>query len=246
VSAGGGEVEVLSVPREHARSLRVLIDRRPARVDAETARRTEEVWARKARENPRLFGGGVLSVESLDLARGIVRARADEYKRLVVRPEVETGVCQLSASAVLLAPDGRGRESVLLGKRGAGTRMYPGLWQVCPAGGVEPPGDGRDELTHADLAAEVAREMREEAGIELGEERPRALWIVRDVGASSCDIVLRVGLERAVPAHPQRGALWEHDELRWVALAELGAFAREHRLVSSTRAVLGQLVAGPP
>jgi 8-oxo-dGTP pyrophosphatase MutT (NUDIX family) len=238
VSGGGGKVELFPVPPEHARSLRVVIDRTPARLDAETARRTDEVWERKRRENPRLFGGGVLSVESLDLARGIVRARLDEYKRLVVQPEVDTGVAQLSASAVLLAPDDRGFLSVLLGKRGEKTRMYPGLWQLCPAGGVEPPEDGRAELTHADLADEVAREMREEAGIDPREGRPPALCIVRDVEASSYDIVMRVDLDRAVPPRPQREARWEHEDLRWVALEELDEFGREHRVIASTRAVL--------
>jgi 8-oxo-dGTP pyrophosphatase MutT (NUDIX family) len=245
VSPPGGQVELLAVPPAHARSLRVVIDRTPVPVDPQTARRTEEVWERKRRENPRLFGGALLSVESLDLARGVVRARVDEYKRLVVRPEVPTGVAQLSASAVLLAPDDRGRRCVLLGKRGEKTRMYPGLWQLCPAGGVEPPEDGRAELTHTHLADEVAREMREEAGIEPPQDRPPALCIVHDLEAGSYDVIVRVDLGRAVEPRPQRHAQWEHQDLRWVPLDDIDHFDGGGRIIASTRAVLAHLGPNP-
>lgn len=105
-------------------------------------------------------------------------------------------------------------DRVLLVRRSLNQRVAPGTWQ-CPAGKQEP-----DETIEQTLA----RELREETGLDLIESTP--------LGTTATELVTR-----GVPA------LWhqhsflveatggdvvlshEHSEHRWVPLEELGDFA---------------------
>jgi len=187
------------------------------------------VWDELRAAIPRLFNGGLLSVVSIDAQRGVIRARRDTYQRLVVQPRVKTGVRQLSVTGAV-----ERRGEILLGRRGPGTRMYAGMWELAPAGGVEPPPPGVRELTHEALVNELRREAREEAGLEItGAGMPLA--IVYDAAAESYDIVLRV--ETAGDA---TSGDWEYQELRWVPMAGLRAFEHEHapEIIPPTRAIM--------
>ena len=194
----------------------------------------ERAWREMLRANPRLHNGPVLSVMSIDAATGVIRARRDTYQRLVVQPRVMTGVRQLSVTGVV-ERDG----SVLLGRRGGETRMYPGMWELGPAGGVEPPGPGVRAFGHGALLDELRRESREEAGLEIGGEGA-PLAVVFDGLAQSYDVVLRV----EALSGPARGeAGWEYQELRWVAWGELRQFERSHsgEIIGPTRALIHAL-----
>jgi 8-oxo-dGTP pyrophosphatase MutT (NUDIX family) len=182
------------------------------------------VWAEMAAANPRLYNGPILAVDSLDAQSGEIKARRDTYQRLVVQPRVRTGVRQLSVTGVVIGRDERGVPCVLLGKRSDRTRMYAGMWELGPSGGVEPPPDGVMTLDHSALLAELRREAQEEAGIDVyGRGLPLA--IVYDPSAESYDVVLMVNTDRRVAAaHTPVG--WEYHEIRWVPVHELRALER--------------------
>jgi hypothetical protein len=199
----------------------------------------EAEWARMRRDNPRLFDGPVLSVVRMDVGSGIV-CRRDTYRRLVVQPVVPTGVEQLSVTGVIVGPDGSGQEAVLLGRRGRGTRMYGGMWELAPSGGLDPPAPGRAELSMDDLRAQLLRELREEVGgplaCSLADARVAA--VLHDAAARSYDLVLRCRAGRAADAHGP-AERWEYDSVRWLSLAGVAGFDRGHaaEIIPPTRAL---------
>lgn len=193
----------------------------------------EAEWNRRRAANPRLFDGPVLSVVNIDGEQGIVRCTIDSYKRLVVQPTIETGVRQLSVTGVLTGIDEHGSRRVLLGRRSHKTRMYGGMWQNCPAGGIDPkPGVSR--MTHRDIADELRREVMEEAGLaEAAVGRPVA--VIFDERARSHDIIVPVDVGEI--GKTVKG--WEYDELRWVHTADVIAFdySESESFMAITRAV---------
>jgi 8-oxo-dGTP pyrophosphatase MutT (NUDIX family) len=203
----------------------------------------DQVWEEMRRQNPRLYGGGLYNVTGIDPQRGRIDAEYDLYKRLVVQPRVETGVIQLSVSALALAPSEHGEPCVLIGKRGDETRIYGGMWQICPAGGVEPPEDitRLGDIGFGKIRADLAREFEEEVGIDLGSRPARPLAVVHDRVARSYDVVLRVEFDRAPPPRPPRGNHWEHQDIRWQSLRDLPAFDRRERIIEPTRALFRSL-----
>src|SRR5262245_13445545 len=96
-------------------------------------------WEQLCRENPRHYDGPLLSVVTFDPERGEMLCRRDQYQRLAVQPQVATGVHLLAVTGVLVATDGGGRRYVLLGRRGKQTRVFGGMWELGPSGGVAPP-----------------------------------------------------------------------------------------------------------
>jgi 8-oxo-dGTP pyrophosphatase MutT (NUDIX family) len=203
----------------------------------------DRAWEAMKRENPRLFGGGLYNVLEIDADRGRITAEYDLYKRLVVQPRVETGVNQLSVSALATAPDESGDPCVLIGKRGQQTRIYGGRWQICPAGGVEPPEDiaALGDIGHEKIRRDLAREFEEEVGIDLDDRPALPIAIVHDRIARSYDLVLRVEFDRPCTPRPHSGNRWEHMEIRWQSLRDLAAFDRSERIIEPTRALFRAL-----
>lgn len=209
-------VRVIRLPA--ARPLQVRIDRsvEPAAQDAAV----EAEWARKRAINPRLFDGPILSVRNIDVATGLVDCVFESYKRLVVQPEVDTGVRQLSITGVLTARDAVGVERVLLGRRSHKTRMYGGMWQNCPAGGIDPD-PGANGLDQKALTEQLLREVKEESGLgPRGGAAPVA--IIFDETARSHDIIVPIDLGTIGDLSTTRG--WEYDELRWVPTSSIAEF----------------------
>jgi 8-oxo-dGTP pyrophosphatase MutT (NUDIX family) len=161
----------------------------------------------------------------------------------VVQPEVATGVEQLSVTGVLLARDADGTQRVLLGKRSAGTRMYAGMWELGPAGGVEAPAADVGEVGLEALVKELAREVREESGLDITGCPTRAAALVHDAMAHSYDVVLLVEVG-SVPA--ARAANWEYEEVRWVRVREVAALLRAERagVIPPSRMLLEMLGRG--
>lgn len=219
--------------------VRIEIETRGAGVEPGDAAAVEAEWARKRAINPRFFDAPVLSVRGIDAAAGVVRCVVERYKRLVVQPEVETGVRQLSVTGVVVARDGNGAERVLLGRRSHRTRMYGGMWQNCPAGGIDPePGVAArgGVMDQGAIAAELMREVEEEAGLKV-REVGKPVAIIYDETARSHDLIVPVDVG-GMPA-TVRG--WEYDELRWVKTGEVAAFEVEEggggKIMAITRAV---------
>lgn len=208
---------------------------------------TERAWTRLCAANPRLYSGPLLAVVSVDFDRGVYHCRRDEFKRLAVQPEVHTGVQLLSVTGVLTARDAMGRPHVLLGRRGEQTRVYPGMWELAPAGGVPPPHASRRDLGEDDLIAQLLDEGEEELGVRFERARVRpACLIARDLIAHSDDVTLEIAhhapgsvelLSEAMRA-PRAEHAWEYSQTRWVPLDTIRQFddAFADEIIITTRA----------
>jgi ADP-ribose pyrophosphatase YjhB (NUDIX family) len=174
-------------------------------------------WDEMRRDIPRLFNAPVLSVVDINQDSGLITCRRDTYQRLVVQPEVATGVEQLSVTGILTAREGDDT-AILLGKRSTQTRMYAGMWELGPAGGVDAPPPEATEISHEALAGELVREVREESGLEIDAAAARAVAIVHDAIAFSHDVVFAVDLGGMPAANADN---WEYDATRWVRQSEI-------------------------
>jgi 8-oxo-dGTP pyrophosphatase MutT (NUDIX family) len=187
--------------------------------------------------NPRLFDGPVLSVREIIPDIGVVRCTLDSYKRLVAQPEVETGVRMLSVTGVLMATDSAGRKRVLLGRRSHKTRMYGGMWQNCPAGGVDPL-EGATRIDDDGLVAELLREVAEESGLQPAAGlRARPIAVIFDETARSHDLIVPLDMGPVSSLATTRG--WEYDELKWLDIGCIAEFeqAEQGKIMAITRAV---------
>ena len=204
----------------------------------------DQAWAKLMAANPRYFDGPLLSVLNLGPADATqptneVMVRRDRFSRLAVQPGVQTGVRILSVTGVLTARDGDGREHVLLGRRGRGTRIYGGMWELGPSGGLQDPPAPVTELDEAAVFSHLADEVQEEAGLLV--EHGRAVGVARDHAAMSDDIVFVCDMG---PLHEVQGragpANWEYEETRWLAVADAAAFDAAHarEIIPPTRALL--------
>lgn len=217
---------------------------------------TEKRWGEMLAANPRLYSGPLLAVVSIDFEEGVIHTRRDEFKRLAVQPQVKTGVQILSVTGVLTARDAQGSEHVLLGRRGRGTRIYGGMWELGPSGGLTPPAALTTTLDERDARRQVLEEAEEELGLQLGSHVDNSpapspahgvVLYVRDTIACSDDLVIPLrheeagSMERLDAALKQQRAThaWEYEETRWVALDELAAFDAQHasEIIITSRAV---------
>lgn len=214
----------------------------------------DRAWAELCAENERLFDGSFLSVEEWTppdasagtrfgvrpgASPGVFTCRVERYRRLAVAGIVAE--CQrvrlLALTGVVTARDRDGVEHVLMGLRASKTRMYGGLWEFAPAGGVDPPGEGQtfDSLL---LRRVLVRELEEEVGLPaeaLGACDP--VMVVLNEEARSYDVVMRtklvVGLEEA--RRRITGGSWEYERVEWVPVSDVPAFVRDYQLVPQGR-----------
>lgn len=203
----------------------------------------EAEWGRLRAANPRYFNGPILVVESADAASNLIRVRRGEFKHLAVRPVVETGVGQLGVTGVLEARDAAGERFVLLGKRSAATRIFGGMWELGPSGGVDPPPASESAMDWQDVWRALVDEIREEVGLAVEPDPAPPVALVDDPVGHSVEVVFRVRIVRPVEelaADVESAAgtsRWEYDEVRWVGVGELAAFARAERVIPATVAV---------
>jgi len=212
-------VTVTVVPVDRAPDdLIIEIDRTPP---PRTTPEIERVWAERVKLYPRSFNAPILAFNGYE--DGVVRCQTDDYKRLAVQPDVPTGVCVLSVSGVVRCESPE--PAVLLGRRSPGTRVYGGMWEVGPSGGIDPPMYGtRVSGEHA--LDQLRTESREEIGVELTPTRARVIALVVDHVAHSCDITIEVVLAEQIDVHVGEG--WEYTEAIWVPIQNLHAFASDH------------------
>ena len=148
----------------------------------------------------------------------------------------------LAVTAIVVAGEG-GESRVLLGRRGARVRMYPGLWEFGPSGGVDSPplSVGRLGVEHlrSHLADEIAEELGPGALDALGAavDAAEPVAIVRDQAARSDDVCFVV---RAGGGLEEHEANWEYSEARWATLKEAAALnaAEPEAMIPPTRALM--------
>lgn len=234
--------------------LRITLDAPERRLDPAARARVDAFWERATAANPRLFDGPMLSCVETDPDAAILRCRRATFRHLVCQPTVETGTMQTSVTGVLTAFDERDRHHVLLARRGPHTRVYPGMWELAPSGGIDPPtpttSGGPGHLTGQDAWAQLTLELEEElaplglGGIASYLSAPDPPCLCIDHAARSVDIVLpvRVRFDPTEPGDngPPDPAGWEYTDARWVPLHELTLFDKRHAadIIPPTRALL--------
>jgi len=128
----------------------------------------DEHWARRSVESPRLFNGAIYVARGMTLESGAldVEFTRIEFKSFLYWREQgypDTGVRDCFGSALIRSSEGH----VLLGRQNAGN-MNGGLAYM-PGGFIDPRDVGPDGTI--DVAASIAREVREETGLQPQELR---------------------------------------------------------------------------
>jgi 8-oxo-dGTP pyrophosphatase MutT (NUDIX family) len=216
----------------------VRVVREPVARTPEQAAGIAAAWDRLCASNPRYFNGRILSFESYDAATGVAVARDEEYRAHAAKRSVDLGLSFFGITGVLCVGEGAGTR-YMLARRGESVHDYPGQWEFGPCGGIDPPASG-DTLTPADLVAELAREAREELGIDLTGAELTHLALVHDRPAiGSTDLMVRCRLA----SEPVTASNWEVSGTRWVTLDELVAWGerRPEAIIPTTRALAAWL-----
>lgn len=224
------------------------------RLPAETlawSERHDLAWRKMVDANARLHDGPIWTVVDASATR--LTVRADQYKRLAIQDDAEIGdlgVRQLGVKGLLIGQDHAGTPRLLIARRGSETRIYAGMWEIAPSGGVDP----RSAPTPATIAAALSEELREELGLEMPPGvAPAAVALVDDPIARSIDVLLRVDWPTVVSPRAglcgQETCSWEYVDAVWISQDEVGEFAMRSLSAISppTRAVLawmGWLPAG--
>jgi hypothetical protein len=144
-------------------------------------------WEAYRRRNPRAFDGPpwhVLGVHRNGCGGAVIHVIETTYRFYAVQGQDFGGMCGLGVRGIT-----RERTGVLLGRRADGVAHYPGLWELAPAGSLEP---GRDP------ARMVAIELREETGLD-GLGPPRPIAILFDPLARAWEIVHRIDVAAGRP-----------------------------------------------
>lgn len=134
----------------------------------------DRVWEEATRANPDLFDGPVVACGGLEWsAPRILRltwVRVTYRHYALRRVPGASALPSLFVNVVQPTPDRR-----VLAARMSPSTAAPGRWQL-PGGSVEPPREG-EALDESALAAQAARELREELGIGVAGGDLK-LWVV--------------------------------------------------------------------
>lgn len=202
------------------------IERLPADATA-WSEQHETAWKTMLDANPRLHDGPIWSVVEADAAR--LTVRADRYKRLAVQDDATIGglgVRQLGVKGLVVGHDKSGTPRLLLARRGSETRIYAGMWEIAPGGGVDP----RAAPSAESIAVALGQEFQEELGLELpASARPMPVALIDDPIARSVDVLLRVDWPGVVSPRAglcgQGSCSWEYVDAVWISAGEVGEFA---------------------
>ncbi len=216
----------------------------------------DQAWQALCAANPRLFDAPIWSVHDPDPAAGTLRVRPSSFRRLCAQrdPRVgDLGVRLLGVKCVLLGHDARGHLHIRINRRHPDTRVYGGLWEMGPGGGVGPRDapDRAGAISEDQLLQHLANECQEELGLDLlrstrpptkaaadqpslpSAAPPRAAparrALMLDEFATSVDVVFV--REMLHPIDPRAAACramdrdWEYIDSAWLARGDVPAFA---------------------
>ena len=163
--------------------------------------RVEGHWRDRLAQGARLFNGPLLSLAGREGGRLV--ARRTEYRRLVAQlaePGLAAalGIRPLAVSGILAI-----RGGLVLGRRHRALLQDGGLWELVPAGGIEPGPPG----ALIDPVGEARRELAEEVGLDPSAVASETVAIAEDLAGGVVDIVvaLRCGIDGAALGRAFRG-----------------------------------------
>ncbi len=189
--------------------------------------RHERVWKALRAKNPRLHDGPIWTVA--DATAATITVAKARYKHLAVQhdPAIgDLGVRQLGVKGLTVAIDRAGEPRILIARRGWRVRTYANMWETAPAGGV----DTGAPLTEQSVAESLAREAREELGIDPAASLPsiRSVALIHDPAARSVELVAILPwpaqFDDGWSLAPGREEAWEYTQARWLPRSEVNAF----------------------
>jgi hypothetical protein len=198
-------------------------------LDASLDATVEQLWHQAARRVAEggagtLFNGRVFSADRITQTE--ITGHITEFRRIVAQMEqpalfAALGLRPLAVCGVLRCTDG-----VPFGRRHPAAVYQPGMWQLPPAGSVDPRAIAADGTV--DLAAQVLCELTEELGITPDHvARPRPLCVVEHPGSHVSDVgialVTALTGAQVLDAH-RTHANTEYDPLIVVPFADLADF----------------------
>ena len=219
----------------------------------------DAAWTELCAANPRLHDGQILAVDSFDNPTGTFVVSPARYRYLAAQRYTlqagplagvtvpDLGIRLLGVKAMITAMGSDGQEHVLILRRSSGVRVYGDMWEIGPGGGVELPhapnthsdtASNPAALTWHDLLASLAREAREELGVELDLQcdGPLLHGVYADHIAASHDVVLSYRWKATVD--PKAGWChigqrdWEYSDAAWLAKADAASWATRGKQVS--------------
>lgn len=201
--------------------VRVLPARPPSPAHAA---RIAGAWDRLLAANPRYHDGPALILES----SSPLAVRRDTYRTLATAADIDRSVRALGVQGVVVGRDRAGDEHLLFGRRSSDTRIYGGLWENAPSGGMTAP-PKCDTLALRDFAAALRDEGLEELGLDLADAQVTPLCLLDDPLAFSIDLVLGVRPRapidpRSLPCPASDGGRWEYIDAAWVRLDQSTAW----------------------
>jgi hypothetical protein len=205
------------------------------------AARISAAWESLRAANPRYHDGPILVVICTDP----LTVRRDTYRTLATAPQLDPSVRSLGVQGIVRGRDAAEHHHILFGRRSSGTRIYGGLWENAPSGGMTTD-PGRSELTLADFTAALREEGLEELGLDLQGAAVTPRCLLDDPQAFSTDVVLDVRIHtpidpRSLPCPAGDTGRWEYIDAAWVRIDEIRAWMmRDPSAFSpSTLALLG-------
>lgn len=211
----------------------------------------QAAWQARCDANPRLFDGRLLSADTW-LAPTLV-VHAATYQQFITAQTSSHRVTQLGVTGMLIAADHTGSQRLLLGLRSRNSGIYPGMWELAPAGGVPAPARAPAAMDISDIHEALRLEAAEELGLHLPTPiTPRLLCY--DPHAPSLDIVCEVrlpsvSLDRLEPpaaSHPN----WEYERAAWIecSVDAIEAWLSHQPTIAPSAAIMRWLAAGtiPP
>ncbi|MEL6499613.1 MAG: hypothetical protein AAF937_10165 [Planctomycetota bacterium] len=199
-----------------------------------------ECWDAMRIDKPRLFNGTLLSYTE---HRGSeITVRRDSYQRMAVQAVdaslISPPVMQLSVTGLLVARDNAGKPHVFVGRRSHETRIYGGLWELGPAGGIDPPPVSHTSLNHLDVFRQLEIELHEETRLNIDWSAGPIVALTIDRHATAADIIMRMDvgspLEDITPHAQPRKHRWEYEATRWVACHEFEQFVLDAPCIPPT------------
>ncbi|WP_395366795.1 NUDIX domain-containing protein [Streptomyces sp. YH02] len=136
----------------------------------------DRLWAETKAHTPTAFDGPLVASLGIDLpSPGVLVARWARlsYRHRALRVLRTAGDVPGSVFVTVLLPTERG----LVVGRGAPTTAAPGRWTL-PGGSVEPPADGH-ALDGEAVRRDAARELAEELGVRISDEKLRLFAVTR-------------------------------------------------------------------
>jgi hypothetical protein len=188
--------------------------------------RVDRAWRELRAANDAMYDGPIVRVLSADAETGALRCARSTFRHVATAAKLGRDVRQLGTER-----GGDAHEHVLLARRSGETRVYPGLWENAPSGGVSVGTDAQQ------LYRALADEADEELGLELPEwasGRGTFVGWLRDPIAMSLDLIVRVHVGEIDPHRSpcfggaDGGGRWEYTDAAWLARADALSYFKRH------------------